>query len=166
MNNKVMKIAMGGVLSAVIMLATVAFPIPLPNHMGFINFGDGVIFGVSAILGPFAAIAAALGSALSDYLLGYAVYIPATAVIKGSMGLLAGLVLRRFPKLPWYLMIALFAVCELIMVGGYFLYESLIYGVSAAVVTVPGNLMQGLAGIILGLAIVPLVRKVKSLINF
>jgi len=165
MNNKVMRIALGGVLSAVIMLATVAFPIPLPNHMGFINFGDGVIFGVSAILGPFAAIAAALGSSLSDYLLGYAVYIPATALIKGCMGLLAGIVLRRFPKLPWYFMIALFAVCELIMVGGYFLYESLIYGVGAAVVTVPGNLLQGVAGIILGLAIVPLVRKVKTLIN-
>lgn len=166
MNNKVTKIALGGVLSAVVLLATIAFPIPLPNHMGFINFGDGVIFGVSAILGPFAAIAAALGSALSDYLLGYAVYIPATAVIKGCMGLLAGSTLRRFPKMRWYLLIALFAVCELIMVGGYFLYESLLYGVSAAVVTVPGNLMQGVAGIVLGLAIVPLVRRVKTLINY
>ena len=165
MNNKVVKIALGGVLSAVVLLATIAFPIPLPNHMGFINFGDGVIFGVSAILGPFAAIAAALGSGLSDYLLGYAIYIPATVIIKGCMGFLAGSVLKRFPKLPWYFMIVLFAVCELIMAGGYFLYESFLYGVSAAVVTVPGNLMQGVAGIILGLAIVPLVRKVKTLIN-
>ena len=165
MRNNVVKIALGGVLSAVVLLATIAFPIPLPNHMGFINFGDGVIFGVSMILGPFAAIVAALGSALSDYLLGYAIYIPATVVIKGCMGLLAGLVLARFPKLRWYLLIVLFAVCELIMVGGYLLYETLLYGFSAAIITVPGNLMQGVAGIVLGLAIVPLVRRVKTLIN-
>lgn len=165
MKDPILKIALGGVLSAVILLATMALPIPLPNHMGFINFGDGAIYAAAAILGPLAAIPAALGSALSDYLLGYALYVPATALIKGCMGLLAGIFLKRFSSLRWYFMIVLFACCELIMVGGYFLFESLIYGVSTAVITVPGNLMQGVAGIVLGLALVPVMRRVKKLIS-
>jgi uncharacterized membrane protein len=165
MKDHVLKITYGGILSAVVMLATYAITIPIPNSMGYFNLGDGVIFGISAIMGPFAAICAALGSALADLAYSAPIYIPGTFIIKGCMGLLAGSVLKRRPNLRWYAQIVLFAVCELIMVGGYFLYETLLFGSGYAIGTVPANLLQGVAGIVLGLAIVPLARRVKTIIK-
>lgn len=165
MKDNVLKITYGGVLTAVVMLATYAIRIPAPSSMGYFNLGDGVIFGIAVILGPFGAICAALGSALADLISGYAAYIPATFIIKGCMGLLAGIVLSKMPNIRWYGLIALFVVCESIMVIGYFLFEYLIFGFGWALGSLPMNLLQGFAGIALGLAIVPLARRVKTLIR-
>jgi uncharacterized membrane protein len=164
MKNNVLKIAYGGILSAVIMLATWAITVPIPNTAGYINLGDGVIFGISVILGPFAAICAALGSALADLAYAAPIYMPATFVIKGLMGLLAGITLKKYPKLPWFWQILLFAGCELIMIAGYFAYESII-NPGFALGTLPGNSMQGIAGIVLGIALVPLARRLKAILK-
>lgn len=148
-------------MAAVILLATFILKFPIPGGYGYINFGDGAIFAAAALLGPFAAICAALGSALADLLAGFPSYILPTFIIKGLMGLLAGLILQRRPQLNWVGQLLLFAVCEAIMVGGYFLAEIVLYGVAAAVGTLIFNTLQGLAGIATGLAIVPLARKIK-----
>jgi uncharacterized membrane protein len=164
MRDKILKIAFGGVLTAVIMLATFALKVPIPNQLGYFNLGDGVIFGVSAILGPFAAICAGLGSALAD--LTYApIYIPGTFLIKGAMGLLAGFVLTRYPKLPWFWQIILFIACEAIMVAGYFTYESLVFNTEYAIGGLLLNSLQGAVGVVLGLAIVPLARRLKTVMK-
>lgn len=162
MNDRIRTITYGGVLSAVILLATFAIKFPIPTGYGYINFGDGAIFATAAILGPYAAISAGLGSALADLIAGYTVYMPATFVIKGAMGLLAGLVMHRYPRLPWYGQIFLFLACEIIMVGGYFVYEWAIYAsLAAAAGQLIFNSLQGIAGIATGLAIVPLARKIR-----
>ncbi len=164
MKDKILKITYGGVLAAVIMLAT-AF-LSFNFSRGYFNMGDGVIFGTAVILGPFASICAALGSALADLYLGYAIYIPATVIIKGSMGLLAGYVLLKKPNIRWYGLLLTFVACEAIMIVGYFAYEWLIYGFALALGNViQTNLIQAAAGIVLGMAIVPLVRRVKPLIK-
>jgi uncharacterized membrane protein len=51
----------------------------------------------ASILGPFAAISAAIGSALADLIVGYSLYMPATFLIKGLMGLISGF---RAPAQP------------------------------------------------------------------
>ena len=165
MKDRIIKITYGGILSAVVMLATFAITVPIPNSMGYFNLGDGVIFGIAAILGPFAGICAALGSSLADLAYQAPIYIPGTFIIKGCMGLIAGTVLTRMPNLRWYWQVVLFAVCELIMVGGYFFYELLLFGYAYSIGTVPANFLQGVAGIVLGLAIVPLARRVKTVLN-
>lgn len=161
MKDKIRLITYGGILSAVIMLATYVIRVPIPNAYGYVNFGDGVIFATAAIIGPFAAICAGLGSALADLIAGYTIYAPATFLIKGCMGFLTGLVLKKNPQLAWYILVALFASCEVIMIGGYFLFESVLYGVEAAVGALLANTIQGAAGIAMGLVIVPLVRRIK-----
>ncbi|MGI6325398.1 MAG: ECF transporter S component [Saccharofermentanales bacterium] len=166
MKEPILKITYGGILSAVVLLATYAITVPIPNSMGYFNLGDGVIFGISAIIGPFSGLCAALGSALADLAYQAPIYIPGTMIIKGGMGLLAGTVLTRMPELRWYWQAVLFVICELIMVGGYFLYELLIFGHGYAIGTVTTNLLQGAAGIVLGLAIVPLARRVKNVLHF
>lgn len=165
MKDNVLKITYGGVLAAVVMLATYVIVIPIPGNTGYFNLGDGVIFGIATILGPFAAISAAIGSGLADLVAGYSIYIPATVIIKGCMGYLAGFVMFKKPNIRWYSLIVLFLVCELIMVCGYFFYEWLLNGFGNAAAAIPMNLLQGIAAIALGMAIVPLARRVKTLIR-
>lgn len=165
MKDNVLKITYGGVLAAVVMLATYVIVIPIPGNTGYFNLGDGVIFGIATILGPFAAISAAIGSGLADLVAGYSIYIPATVIIKGCMGYLAGFVMYKKPNIRWYSLIVLFLVCELIMVCGYFFYEWLLNGFGNAAAAIPMNLLQGIAAIALGMAIVPLARRVKTLIR-
>ena len=161
MNSKIRAITYGGILSAVILLATYIIKFPIPGGYGYINFGDGAIFAAAAVLGPFAAICAALGSVLADLLAGFPQYMLPTLLIKGTMGLIAGFTLSRLPQIKWPGQLILFAACEIIMVGGYFLSEIFLYGIAAAAGTLIFNALQGLAGIVTGLAIVPLARRIK-----
>jgi uncharacterized membrane protein len=84
--SKIRAITYGGILSAVILLATYIIKFPIPGGYGYINFGDGAIFAAAVVLGPFAAICAALGSALADLLAGFPHYMLPTLLIKGPDG--------------------------------------------------------------------------------
>ena len=143
------KIAFAGVFAAFIFLGT---EIHVPTAIGHVNLGDLIILVSSYILGPFAAIPAAIGSALADLLAGYAQYVAPTFMIKGLMGLVAGLIMRRKPhdkvSLPRKLIAAVTA--EAIMIAGYFAFESLpfMYGVTAAIGSLVPNLIQAAAAII------------------
>ena len=143
------KIAYTGVLAAFIFLATL---LHIPTAIGHINLGDVVILVASYILGPFAAIAAAIGSALADLSAGYPQYIIPTFLIKGIMGLVAGLIMKRNSenKVPFIRKLAAAVIAELIMVAGYFGFESLpfMYGVTAALGSVVPNLIQAAAAIV------------------
>lgn len=170
----VRKITYGGILAAVIMIATMVFqfPIPMPALKGYVNFGDGVIMAAAIIMGPSAAISAAIGSALADLLSPYALFAPATFIIKGSMGLLAGIVFRRFPNIKVISAAGIMAVCEVIMVSGYFLFEMFYYalthspialkqGAATAAIALPFNLVQAIAAILLGLAMMPVAKRLR-----
>ena len=131
-------------------LTTVATLIQIPRPHGYINLGDTIVNCAGWILGPaYGAAAAGIGSALADIVSGYAIYAPATLLIKGAMAaaswaLYSGLS-RRFPSLPARVCAA--AVAEVIMAAGYSLYEVAIYrSISIAVLSVPGNLIQGIIG--------------------
>ena len=169
--SNLVKIAVAGVMAALIFVAT-QIRIPIPT--GYLNLGDVMINICSFILGPLAAIPAALGSAIADLVAGYPMYIGPTFIIKGLMGLLGGLYFSQSIKaytkngehsLKDYmrsgkhiaLSVAVFIGCELIMVLGYFAFEALpqMYGVAGALGSVPYNLIQAAAGIILS---VPVIR--------
>ena len=74
---------------AMVALATMAIKIPSVRG-GYINFGDILIFIVAIFFGKKTGfLAGGLGSALSDIILGYSIYAPATFLIKGLEGLTA-----------------------------------------------------------------------------
>ncbi len=153
-------IAYGGIFTALVLLATLVH-VPFPVPAGYVNLGDGVIFIASMVLGPFAAVPAALGSALADWFTGFPVYIPATLAIKALMGLIAGLAVRRYRKkniLPYALV---FLGCEILMVAGYFIYEVFVYDPGAATANILYNSFQGIAGIVVGTACVPAVNRFR-----
>jgi uncharacterized membrane protein len=143
------KIAYSGVLAAFIFIGT---QLHIPTAIGHVNLGDVVILVAAYILGPFSAIAAAIGSALADLTAGYPQYVIPTFLIKGIMGLVAGLLMKRNSenKVPLVRKLAAGVIAELIMVAGYFGFESLpfMYGVTAALGSVIPNLIQACAAIV------------------
>ena len=146
-DERVRKLALGGLFSALVLLATWQLKVPLP--VGYIHLGDGVIFLSAMLLGNYAALIAGVGSALSDLLAGWPQYIAATFVIKALMGLLAAWLARSGKQIR---NLFVFLAAEILMVGGYCLFETFLYNWSTAVGNIPFNLLQGAAGVALGIA--------------
>ena len=60
-NNRVLRLSLGGMLAALIFVATSFFKLPVSITQGYIHLGDGFILLGAALLGNTAIIAAALG---------------------------------------------------------------------------------------------------------
>ena len=143
------KIAYAGVLAGLIFVGT---ELHIPTAIGHINLGDLVILVSAYILGPFAFVPAAIRSTLADLLAGYPQYAIATFLIKGIMGFFAGLLLKRNKEGKVSLGRKLTAsfIAEVIMIAGYFAFESLpfMYGAAAALGSVIPNGIQASAAIV------------------
>ena len=155
------RLVYGSLTAALIALLTAYVKLPVPITNGYIHLGDGAIFLSAILLGPYAGIAAAVGSALADALFGYYIYIIPTFIIKGLMGLLAGLFAGSSPKITAR-NIAVYVGCELLMTAGYFLFETFFYGIGAAAGAIGPNLIQGAAGVITGCVLVQAARKIPA----
>ena len=156
---KIRMIAYGGLLTALVLVSTMFLQVP-NTQGGYVNLGDGVIFASAMILGPFAAVVGALGSVLADLFAGYPHYAPATFVIKGLMGLVAGIMLRSGKSKNYLFTAFTFMICEAIMISGYFLYETILFGLQYSVPSILPNVFQAVAGIAVGLASIPIVKKI------
>ena len=144
-------IALCGIFAALVFIGT---ELKIPTAIGYMNLGDGVILIASYFLGPAAFFPAAIGSALGDLIAGYLVYIAPTFVIKGLMGLTAAIIMAKShgKKAAGFILRFLAGIAaELIMVGGYFVFEMLMYGQEAAAGSVVFNLIQ--AGVAIVIAI-------------
>ncbi len=150
MKNKLLyRLTLSGLLAAVICVMTL-IAVPLPAN-GYANLGDCFVIVSGVLLGPvYGPCAAAIGSMLADLFLGYAVYAPATFVIKGLMALAVGLITTHLSTVKSWkavLLIILSAiVSELVMVLGYFLFETILYGYGVALADTLGNSVQGAVG--------------------
>ena len=160
---KVRTLVYSAMLAALTLAATLFLKIP--TAIGYVNLGDGVILFGGALLGAWpAAAAGALGSALADLLAGYVTYAPATFLIKGCMGFLAGLTFSSaHEKAPVIRRALCFAGAEILMAAGYFFFEWALYGVGAAAGSVIPNLGQGAMGLCIGLVLYPAAGKVRAL---
>ena len=154
--NPVLRLTMGGVMAALIFVSTMFLKLPIPMANGYVHLGDGLILLGSALVGVVNIPAAALGSMLSDLALGYGVYAPVTFVIKGLVALCAVFALRE--KRLW-LRVVWLLLCECVMVAGYFAFEWPMYGLAAAVASLPGNAAQGASAVILCAILLPVLRK-------
>jgi len=141
-------------MAAVIAVLTAYVRLPVVMLKGYTHLGDVGILASSLILGPFALLPAAVGSALADLLAGYAQYAPFTLIIKGAMGFAMGkwISVKRFSAIN---LLVLFASAAF-MVGAYFLTDALLYGWEAAIASVVGNCVQGTAMFAGGLVLIPL----------
>lgn len=117
--------------SALVFVVTFLLPVPI-GVVGYVNFGDAMIFISSVILGPVGGAAAgAIGSMTADLLLGYAHYAPFTFVIKGIEGLLCGLLYCYLFKRKnrWFNRIVSMLIAGAWATLGYFIADTILYGV-------------------------------------
>ena len=156
LDQKTKRLALAGQLAGVTLLLTL-LSLPLPSGYGYVNLGDGGVYLCALLLpGGLGALAAGVGAALADLILGWPVYAPATLVIKGLTALLAGLAFRRAKRAG----LPLALLCCLLVPLGYFLCESLLLSAPAAAVNVPMNLLQAVIGACLGVLVGRHLKKV------
>ena len=96
--NRVKKLVLSAMLSALVFTATYVVKIPSPTN-GYVNLGDCFVLLSGWLLGPlYGAAAAGIGSALTDLLGGYAHYVPGTLVIKALDAFVAAGIYRAMKK--------------------------------------------------------------------
>ncbi len=164
MNITTRKITVTAITAAIMFVVTWSVRVPVPaTSGGYINFGDVVIC-LSAFLlgGPLAGTAASVGSALADSAGGAAMYIPATFVIKGVMGLCAGLITR---KKTFGNYAAACVVSGAIMTLGYGMYEWIIFGFAYMIASLPFNLIQWGSGAAIAILLFPVAKRLLNVIK-
>ncbi len=164
-NTRIHQLTLGAMLAALIFVATSFFKLPVSITQGYIHLGDGFILLGAALLGSPAVIAAALGSALADLLGGYTMYILPTFLIKGAVAAIAVWIFAV--QRPLWIRIAGMLLAEAVMVLGYFLIEWLVlgYGLAAAAGALFPNIVQGLSGVIIGVLLLPVIQRVKTILK-
>lgn len=159
-NNRVRKICVAAMFAAICAAATMIH-VPISATGGYMNLGDVIVLLSGWLLGPIYGFAAAgIGSALTDLFLGYTTYVPITFIIKGIMAVAAFLILKAFTKDNLIARIISAFIAELIMVGGYYLCESVFlgYGFFGALGSIPGNTIQAIGGLIIACAVYPPIK--------
>ena len=159
-NKVIIKAAM---LAALTFIATIVIKIPSPLN-GYLNLGDALVLLTSYLLSPtIAFLAAGIGSALADAASGYFIYIPATFLIKGLMSLLFSLIIRHSKERKILSKIIGGVLAEILMVGGYYIFEGFLYGFGASMINIFPNALQGIVGFIIGMILVKLFYKYRIL---
>ena len=150
--------------AALICAVTYLIRVPVPIASGaYVNLGDSVIFLAGATLGgPHGAIAAGLGSGLADLLAGATLYIPATVVIKASMGLLTGLLAHKH-GFGRFTLAALLGGA--VMLTGYFAYEAVLLGAPTALIGAAFNVVQYVGSVVAACALYPALRSATKRIG-
>lgn len=154
------RLVLSALFAALICVATFVVKIPVPGSpAAYMNAGDAIIYTAGvALAGPWAAAAAGIGSAFADLIVGAPVYAPATLVIKAAMGFIVGAALHG-RKASWrYLLFMIIA--SLVMVAGYGIYETFLYGLQPALAYSPFNLIQAAFGVAIGVPLAILVRRI------
>lgn len=163
-NSKVKKLVLSSLLAAVVCVATMIIEIPSPAN-GYVNLGDCFVLLCGWLLGPwYGAAAAGIGSMFADIFAGYLYYAPATLIIKGSMALVSAALYRQMRRvLPKAALIVSGVAAEIIMVAGYFCFAAwfLGYGVAGAALSVPGNLVQSVVGLVAGTVLMQIFKRTK-----
>ena len=176
METKTKKIVLAGLFAALACVATMIIKIPTPFN-GYINLGDSVVLLCGWFLGPLAGfLAAGIGSALADHLSGYTIYVLPTFIIKGLMALAAYALFHALQKSDKSLSLSRLVsalAAELIMVVGYFIFAVIKYmifvapgtalgaSIVASFVKIPGDIVQAVAGLVIGFLLAKIFEKSK-----
>ena len=110
-----------GIFTAVVFVFTAY--LHFPSHTGYTHVGDGFIYLAATLLPlPYAVFVGAAGALLADLLTGYAVWAPASVVIKAASVLFFSRRARTATKRN----ILACVPASLLCIGGYYLYEALL----------------------------------------
>lgn len=165
--NESLSISTIGIFTALTCVITMLIAFPIPATQGFINIGDAVVMITGLLFGPIiGSVSGGVGSALADLFLGYTIYSPATLIIKGLEGLFVGVISnprKNYAKFNYRDIVGI-VIGGITMVFGYFIYESIIFGVPSALYEfiLNGIIQFGLGGLI---AFIFIISARKSIVD-
>lgn len=165
--NRVKDIVISGLLIALVFIATKFINIRLPVSVngGLIHLGNVMLFISAIVFGrKKGAVSGAFGMGLFDVVSGWMAWAPFTFVIRGVMGYIIGSIANINGKKGNSILLNLIAVIisGIWMIAGYYVTEALLYGNWVSPVTsIPGNVIQIVVGIVLGLPIAAALKKFK-----
>ena len=161
------KLVLSALFAALACVATMSIRIPTPGTGGYIHPGDAIVILCGVFLDPISAfLAAGIVSCMADLLGGYFIYVPITFAIKGLVAFSASHVCRslRARGMNPYAAVAGCGVIDIVLVaGGYCMCEVFLYGLGAALASVPSNIIQGISGLIISSALYPVLQKPLSM---
>jgi len=151
-----LRLALIAILTSLTAVVTIYLRIPIPATQGYFNLGDILVMFSGFALGPTVGlIAGGVGSGIAD-LVGFPLFAPMTTVIKGFEGFLCGALAVRRSR---WRMHAVGALAGAWIVTGYFAVEVYLFGVGAALVELPFNVLQGVSGLVVAPLLVERVRR-------
>lgn len=149
-NRKIKLMCISGIFAALVFVVTAYLHIPTNN--GYIHVGDGIIYIVACLLPwQYSVTVGACGALLADCLTGFAIWAPGSVIIKALTALLFSSKRKNIINIRNTLALLPAAV---LCAGGYYLYESLIYGNYIAPLSgIPASLTQSIASSIVFIAV-------------
>ena len=175
----ILNIASAGVMTGLVMAFTF---IGINLGSAYVNLGDAMVLTAGALFGPAtAAIAGGLGAMFADLIVFPATF-AFTLVIKAAEGALCGALIkyvipkiaRKHVPLQVVLGIAAIVLSAVVMAVGYFGTNVLFWGegdspatrLSGAVVQLPIDILQGVAGCVLAVILTYVIRLDKVAARF
>lgn len=145
------------IFAALIFLATSYLSIRLPV-MGYVHLGDGLILLAAALLPtPYAIGAAMIGAGVADLMAGYALYLPATVIIKA---LTVFCVSSKTKNVVCVRNIVGIIPAVILCAGGYYVFEAIVSGsLVSPLVSIPFNIVQSVCGSVIFILIGLLIDK-------
>lgn len=133
--------------------------LPIAANGGLIHLGNVPLFIIAILFGRWhGALAGGIGMALFDLMGGWVIWAPFTLIIVGLMGYTVGAICEKQRTMTAYIL-ALSAAC-FIKIAGYYAAEVIIYGNwLTPMSSIPGNLIQIGAAVVIVLPIVAKLRK-------
>lgn len=161
--NKTSNIALNSIFVALIFISAQLINIPT-SIGGVINVTDSIILLSSVILARNnATLVSGTGAFMAEIISPYAIFAPATLIIKSSMAFVANTLFNKLNiKKEVIRMLLSFTVAELIMISGYFIYQAffLQLGVYVASLDIVNNIIQAIASIVIAIILVKLVTPI------
>ena len=152
-------IAITAVLIALSTLLTMFTKIPVPGIRGYFNVGDAVIMLAALLLGrKEGTLVGAIGPALADLLLGYAVFVPITFLVKGIEGFLVATVYGKKKSFSSALLAT--------VIGGVIIVaESFVFDFGVASAGILTNTIQAVMSVLISMLLYTALRKIPFVAN-
>lgn len=154
-NTWIQKMCLTGLMAAIICVFTAFIKVNTGINNGYVHFGDSMIYLAGALLGPWSALAAAIGGGMADILAGAPQWALATAIIKALNAvpfiIASGAYKKKHSsrKIISLYTVPMVVVSGLISVFGYLLAEGLMYTFPTAWMSVPFTIIQAVGSAVI-----------------
>jgi len=163
--SKMLPICLCAVFTALTFVMTfVNIRLPIPGNGGLVHLGNIPVVVAAIVLGKkYGAAAGALGMTLFDLMGGWFLWAPFTFVIRFAVGFVIGLFAEKQNEKKLLVRLVGILLGGAILITGYYATEWILYGNPfAPVASIPGNILQMISMMVLGLPLATIFEKALS----